>query len=66
MARSGRRPQRAMPGEEEEDADNEDDDEKPETVFETHLGGGVTLQRIPAKTNRSEGGKVGGVQIRGA
>jgi hypothetical protein len=55
-----------MPGEEEEDADNEDDDEKPETVFETHLGGGVTLQRIPAKTNRSEGGKVGGVQIRGA
>jgi hypothetical protein len=46
------------------DAENEDEEEEEElqrpTVFETNLGGGVTLQRIPAKSSRKESGKVCG------
>lgn len=42
------------------DADAEDEDEeavgRPEAVFETNLGGGVTLQRIPAKTDKTISG----------
>jgi len=49
---------------EDEDADAENDDDedergRSEKLFEANLGGGVTLQRIPAKTSKSEGGKVG-------
>ena len=46
------------------DAENEDEDDelgRPTAMFETNLGGGVTLQRISAKTNKSEGGKVSAI-----
>jgi hypothetical protein len=49
---------------EDADAENEEEEsemERPVRLFETNLGGGVTLQRISAKSNKNEGGKVGGL-----
>jgi hypothetical protein len=49
---------------EDADAENEEEEsemERPVRLFETNLGGGVTLQRISAKSNKNDGGKVGGL-----
>ncbi len=49
---------------EDADAENEEEEsemERPVRLFETNLGGGVTLQRISAKSNKNEGGKVSGL-----